>query len=202
MTAPRPRSRLPLIAIFVITLAPVVFSLLAYYVPSLGLRPASRTQYGTLVEPQRPIPAQLALQDTQGKPFDLETLKGRWLLLSAGPSACPESCVRGLFVLRNAHASQGKNVDRLERIWFVTDDGPIPSFVKEAYVGTRVLRASPEALSRWLVPDHPNGGTQALQDGLWIVDPLGHLMMRFPDTQQPEAVRDDIRVLLKNSRIG
>ena len=37
---------------------------------------------------------------------------------------------------------------------------------------------------------------------VWIVDPLGHLMMRFPDAQQPEAVRDDIRTLLKNSRIG
>lgn len=198
--SPRPRSLTPLIAIFLIALAPVVFALLAYYVPALGLRPAVQTQYGQLIDPQRPIP-DLSLRDAQGQAYDLKQLKGQWLLISAGPGACPESCVRGLFVLRNSHASQGKNVDRLERILFVTDDAPIAPVVGEAYVGTHVLRADPAQLAAWLAPDAADPAA-ALATGMWIVDPLGNLMMRFPDGQDPEGVRDDIRTLLKNSRIG
>ncbi len=197
----RTRSIRPLIAVLLVSLAPVVFALLAYYVPSLGLRPDTRTRYGQLIEPQRPIPGDLALRDEQGRPYDLNRLKGQWLLISAGPGACPESCVRGLFVLRNSHASQGKEVDRLERVWFITDDAPAAPVVGEAYAGTHVLRADPARLAAWLAPDAADPAA-ALAQGLWIVDPLGHLMMRFPDATQPEAVRDDIRTLLKNSRIG
>jgi len=201
-TAPaRPRSIRPLIAVLLVCLAPVVFALLAYYVPALGLRPETRTHYGQLIEPQRPIPGDLALTDAQGQPYDLNQLKGQWLLISAGPGACPESCVRGLFVLRNSHASQGKDVDRLERVWFITDVAPAAPVVGDAYAGTHILRADPARLAAWLAPDAQDPET-ALARGLWIVDPLGHLMMRFPDAQQPEAVRDDIRTLLKNSRIG
>jgi hypothetical protein len=201
-TAPaRARSIRPLIAVLLVSLAPVVFALLAYYVPSLGLRPGTRTHYGQLIDPQRPIPGDLALRDAQGRPYDLNQLKGQWLLISAGPGACPESCVRGLFVLRNSHASQGKAVDRLERVWFITDDAPAAPVVEEAYAGTHVLRADPARLADWLAPGAANPAAE-LARGLWIVDPLGHLMMRFPDAQQPEAVRDDIRALLKNSRIG
>jgi len=200
-TTVRRRSLLPLYAILAIALAPVVFALLAYYVPSLGLRPAVQTHYGQLIDPQRPIPENLALRDAEGRPYDLAQLKGQWLLISTGPGACPESCVRGLFVLRNSHASQGKNVDRLERILFVTDDAPLAPVVGEAYAGTHVLRADPAQLAAWLAPEAADPAA-ALATGLWIVDPLGHLMMRFPDGQQPEGVRDDIRTLLKNSRIG
>jgi hypothetical protein len=106
-----------------------------------------------------------------------------------------------LFVLRNSHASQGKAVDRLERVWFITDDAPAAPVVEEAYAGTHVLRADPARLADWLAPGAADPAAE-LARGLWIVDPLGHLMMRFPDAQQPEAVRDDIRALLKNSRIG
>ncbi len=197
----RPRSTWPLYAILLIALAPVAFALLAYYVPALGLRPDLRTHYGHLIEPQRAIPDNLALRNEQGQPYDLHQLQGQWLLISTGPGACPESCVRGLYVLRNSHASQGKNVDRLERVWFVIDDAPIAAVVSQAYGGTHVLRADPGALAAWLAPDAKDPAA-ALQDGLWIVDPLGHLMMSFPDTNDPEAVRDDIRALLKNSRIG
>lgn len=184
-----------------VCLAPVVFALLAYYVPALGLRPDSRPRYGQLIEPQRDIPADLTLQDAQGQPYDLNQLKGQWVLISTGPGACPETCVRGLFVLRNSHASQGKEVERLERVWIITDDAPPAAVVSEAYVGTHVLRADPAALAAWLAPDAADPAA-ALAQGLWIMDPLGHLMMQFPDAEQPESVRDDLRTLLKNSRIG
>ncbi len=204
---PRPpvRSRTPLYLIVAICLAPVIFALLAYYVPALGLRPQEATNYGTLISPQRPIPdaATLPLTTLDGKPFDLSSLDGKWLLVSADESACPESCVKKLFVLRNSHASQGKNVERLARIWFITDDAPVSDQIKEAYVGTNMLRADPAKLAAYLAPNaSPAERDAALKGPMWIIDPLGNLMLEFPADADPISVRNDLSKLIRNSRIG
>lgn len=222
----KPRSITPLVLIILISLAPVVFALLAYYVPALGLRPDGSNNYGTLVNPQRPVPAQgqWALQELDGKPLELADFHGQWVLLTADASACPESCVRKLFILRNSHASQGKDVTRMARVWFVMDDGPIDPQILDAYRGTHIVRADPQDLDRFLttltVPagaasaaatesdtDTEAGSSGAsaderLKQPMWVIDPLGNLMMEFPPQADPHQVRDDLRKLLRNSRIG
>ncbi|WP_442598477.1 SCO family protein [Parapusillimonas sp. JC17] len=195
----------PLYLILAMCLAPVVFAILAYYVPSLGLRPDGTSNYGALVDPQRTIPSAEALPLTtlDGTPFDLESLHGHWILVSADSGACPEACVKKLFTLRNSHASQGKNVERLARVWFVTDEAPVPAQVLDAYKGTHMLRADPEKLAAFLAPGvEPSARDAALKAPMWIIDPLGNLMMQFPADADPISVRDDITKLLKNSRIG
>lgn len=195
----------PLYLILAMCLAPVVFAILAYYVPSLGLRPDGTSNYGALVDPQRTIPSAEALPLTtlEGAPFDLESLHGHWILVSADSGACPESCVEKLFILRNSHASQGKNVERLARVWFVTDDTPVSKQVLDAYKGTHMLRADPEKLADFLAPGlPPSSRDAALKAPMWIIDPLGNLMLQFPADADPISVRDDITKLLKNSRIG
>lgn len=202
------RSMWPLFLVLLIALAPVVLAVLAYYVPSLGLRPSGTTNYGTLIQPQRPMPdaAALPLTDLQGAQFDLNSLKGDWLLVTADDADCPESCVRKLFVLRNAHASQGKEVKRLKRVWFILDDATVSDTLLDAYQGTYMLRANPAELARFLAPDAPADNAdqlnKALKAPMWIIDPLGNLMMAFPEDADPIEVRDDIRHLLRASRIG
>ncbi len=201
----RPRSMTPLYLLIAISLAPVLFALAAYYLPSLGLRPDESNAYGQLIEPQRSTPddSALALHNLQGEAFDLQSLRGRWVLLSADESACPESCVRKLFILRNSHASQGKNVERLARVWFVTDQGQPSAQVLEAYQGTHMLRADPRQLAAFLSPKAVDKvPEQAVKNGMWIIDPNGNLMMLFPNNADPLKVRTDIRKLLTNSRIG
>lgn len=188
-----------------ISLAPVVFALLAYFVPSLGLRPAGTDNYGALIQPQRPMPerAALSLTTLDGTPYDLSDLRGQWLLLSADTADCPESCVRKLFILRNSHASQGKEVERLSRVWFVLDDGAVSSQILDAYKGTHMLRTDPGQLAQFLAPGATDETIDsALKGPMWIIDPLGNLMMQFPADADPLEVRDDIRKLLRNSRIG
>ena len=203
--APPKRKMWPLYAILLMSLAPVVAALLAYFAPQLGFRPEGHTNYGRLLDPQRPVPAAQALPLTtlEGETFDLATLKGQWILVTADQAACPESCVRKLFILRNSHASQGKNVERLARVWFVTDNETVPDTVLEAYRGTHIVRADKAALESFLVADHAEAQRpQALHGHMWIIDPLGNLMMEFPRDADPIEVRDDIIKLLKNSRIG
>ncbi len=225
-TPPRPRTRTPLVLIVLISLAPVLAAVVAYFNPDW--RPDGSVAYGTLIEPQRPIPASTALQATtlDGKPFDVASLKGKWLLITADGGDCQDACARKLFILRNSHASQGKNVERLARVWFITDDAPIPERVLEAYKGTVMLRVQPEQLKAFLLAESAsvststgttsagvvtpsgtttassNGAAQALAEPMWIIDPHANLMMQYPANAEPEKVRTDIRKLIYHSRIG
>ena len=130
----RKRSLMPMLLVFLCSLAPIVAAFVVYMNPQWW--PADSSNYGTLVSPQRPMPTagDLKLTTLDGKPFDLQSLKGKWLLVTADGAACPESCARKLYITRNSHASQGKNVDRLARVWFITDDAPVPDKVLEAYL--------------------------------------------------------------------
>ncbi len=198
------RSKTPLVIIFLLSLAPVLAAVIVYFNPQW--RPEGSNNYGQLVEPQRPIPAatDLKLTTLDGNPFDLNTLKGKWLLVAADGAACPESCARKLFILRNSHASQGKNVERLARVWFITDDAPVPEKVLEAYKGTNMVRVSPEQLQKFLTTMGVQAATpaEALAAPMWIIDPNGNLIMQYPADSEPEKVRKDISKLVYNSRIG
>jgi hypothetical protein len=218
------------VLIVLISLAPVLAAVVAYFNPDW--RPDGSVAYGTLIEPQRPIPASTALQATtlDGKPFDVATLKGKWLLITADGGDCQDACARKLFILRNSHASQGKNVERLARVWFITDDAPVPERVLEAYKGTIMLRVQPEQLKAFLLaesasvstgaststgttgasavtpagtaPASSNLAAKALAEPMWIIDPHANLMMQYPANAEPERVRTDIRKLVYHSRIG
>jgi len=201
--AARRRARSIIIAVFLITLAPILGAVIVYMNPQWW--PDDASNYGTLVQPQRDIPAaaQLPLASLDGQPFDLASLKGKWLLVAADGGECPESCARKLFIIRNTHASQGKNVDRLARVWFITDDAPVPQKVLDAYRGTVMVRARPEQLAPFLL-GAPAGENDAgaLAGPIWMVDPLGHLMLQFPADADPVKVRKDVSKLIYNSRIG
>ncbi|OZI54017.1 SCO family protein [Bordetella genomosp. 4] len=231
-TAPaKKRSLIPLVLVFLCTLAPILAAFVMYNNPQWW--PEGSSNYGTLIEPQRPMPSASELQLTtlEGKPFDLQSLKGKWLLLSVDEAACPESCARKLFITRNSHASQGKNVDRLARVWFITDDGDVPAKVLEAYQGTIMVRARPEQLARFLVArgagasttptsgqpsDSPvpslsnsslsgqstSSAPSDLLGPIWVIDPLGNLMLQFPPEADGVKVRKDISKLIYSSRIG
>ncbi|MFV9475463.1 SCO family protein [Advenella sp. RU8] len=205
--ATKKRSLAPLYLILLSCIIPVVAAVLLYYVP--GLRPAGATNYGSFVTPQRTMPsaAELPLSSLDGSPFDLESLKGRWVLVSTDGGACPDSCATKLHYTRNAHASQGKNVERLVRVWFVTDNETIPQKVLDAYKGTLMLRADPVVLSAFLLgPDvrvDVAGLEQEMDKYLWIIDPLGNLIMYYPGQEtDPVRFRNDIAKLLHVSVIG
>lgn len=202
-TPAKPRSMWPLILVMVVSIAPVIAAFIVYFNPAL--QPGGATNYGTLVDPQRPLPSnqELTVTTLDGQPFDLAKLKGQWLLVTADEAACPESCAKKLFVLRNTHAMTGKNVKRLSRVWFITDDAPVPEQVLLAYEGTIMLRADPQELSQFLAGQALAQDDQsALLDPIWIIDPLGNLMMQYPLDPDPLRVRKDIGRLLHNSRIG
>lgn len=197
------RSIKPLILVLLVSFAPVIAAFLVYYNPQW--RPDGNVNYGTLVEPQRPMPSaeQLPLTTLDGEPYDFNDLRGQWLLIAADGAACPEECAKKLYILRNTHAMTGKNVERLNRVWFITDDAEVPQKVLDAYIGTVMLRVNPDDLAKFLtVPADSANAQEALAQPLWIMDPLGNLILEYPKDPEPLKVRKDIGKLLHTSRIG
>ena len=193
--AARRAGRLKLLGLFVLFSIPVIASYLAYYVfPS-----ERRANYGALVEPQRDLP-DVAATGLDGQPVELTSLRGRWLLLAVDSAACERDCVDKLWAMRQVRLTTGKDRDRVERVWLVTDAGAVDAQLRAAYDGTVIARIDPARLVAAL-PVDVQAGTR-LTDHIWVVDPLGHVMMRFPRQADPNKIKKDIAKLLRVSRIG
>ncbi|VCU69342.1 hypothetical protein PIGHUM_01404 [Pigmentiphaga humi] len=201
--APRRRSLFALYAVLLVCAAPLVAAALVYF---LDWRPdGAGTNYGSLVDPQRPVPPaeQLQLTDLDGSAFDLRSLTGKWVMVSADSGDCGDECAKKLFIMRQTHASTGKNVGRIERVWLILDDEPVPTIVIRAYEGAHMVRANAEQVARFLaLPDGTRPSAQALKQHIWLIDPRNNQMLRFPENPDPLRLRDDIGKLLHASRIG
>lgn len=174
--------------------APVIASYFTYYV----IRPGDRTNYGSLILPTRTLPADLSLTSLDGSAVAPEALRGQWLLVVVGGAACDAACERRLYLQRQLPETTGREHDRIDRVWLLTGDGePSPSLLQALRARTTmtVLRADRDAVSRWLVP--AEGG--ALEDHLYIVDPMGEWMMRAPADPDPSRLKRDLGKLLRAS---
>lgn len=185
--------RWKMVLLFLVCAAPVVASYFTYYV----VRPEGRRNFGTLIDPQRALPDVVATQ-LDGKSANLMALKGQWLLVSVAPAACDALCARHLFLQRQLREGLGKDKDRLDWVWLVSDGAPVPDAIQPALKEATVLRVAPAQLAQWLQPQ----AEHALPDHLYLVDPLGNWMMRFPpflDTNNASKAKRDLDRLLRAS---
>jgi hypothetical protein len=175
--------------IFLVCLAPFVASYLVYYL----WPPQSRMNYGSLIDP-RPLPeAPLARLD--GSRFQFAELRGHWVMLQIHASACPDVCRRKLYHMRQVRLTQGKERGRIERVWLVRDDGPIDPALLHEYEGTHLVRAPGPLISAFPAERDP-------EDHIYLIDPLGNLMLRFPKDAEPSRMKKDLERLLKVSTVG
>ena len=185
--------RWKMFAVLLICAAPVVASYVTYYL----IRPEARRVYGELVEPQRPLP-DLAVRALDGRALNLRKLKGQWLLVTVAGGACDARCEKHLYLQRQIREGLGKEKDRVDRVWLIDDGAAIPERLLPALKDAFALRVDAPALSRWLVP----AAQQVLADHLYLVDPLGNWMMRFPagmDVAAAARAKRDIERVLRAS---
>jgi hypothetical protein len=185
--------RIKMLLVLAVCAAPVVASYLTYFV----IRPDGRTNYGELIQPTRSLP-ELDLRTLDGQAVPARSLRGQWLLVAVGPAACDGGCEQRLYAQRQLREMLGRERDRLDKVWLVTDDAqPAPALraaVKAAPEVT-VLRYPRAALSQWLAP----AAGQALEGHLYLVDPMGEWMMRFPVDFDPSKVKRDLDRVLRAS---
>lgn len=185
--------RRKMLAVLMVCAAPVIASYFTYYV----VRPEGRRNFGELVDPQRPVPA-AAAADLEGKPVPLESLKGQWLLVVIGGGACTPECEHQLYLQRQLREGLGREKDRVDRVWFVNDAAAVRPELLPALKGAAVLRIAPEALARWIDPAQG----RKPEEHLYVVDPMGNFMLRFPaglDTAGAARAKRDLERLLRAS---
>ncbi len=183
--------RVKMLAVLLVCASPVIASYLTYYV----FRPEGRRNFGELVQPQRELP-NLAARTLDGKDVNLQNLKGQWLLVSVSSGACAEACARHLYLQRQLREGLGKEKERLDWVWLVNDAAPIAEALLPALKDASTLRVPPAELANWLAPQ--TGHT--LEEHLYLVDPLGNWMMRFPanlDAQGAPKVKRDLDRLMR-----
>lgn len=171
--------RWKMILVMLLCAAPVVASYLTYYV----IRPEGRRNFGALIDPQRPLPDVVGTT-LEGQQVNLRTLKDQWLLVSVAGGACDDQCQRHLFLQRQMREGLGKDKERMDWVWLISDDAPVAEGLRPALQSATVLRVPAAVLAQWLQPqaDH------ALNEHLYVVDPMGNWMMRFPPAMDDKAV--------------
>lgn len=180
--------------VLLVCAAPVVASYLTFYV----LRPEGRSNYGTLIEPARGVPADLPMVDLDGARVSAASLKGQWLLVVVGRGGCDAACEQRLFMQRQLREMSGRERDRIDKLWLVTDEAPIAPGLRAALAAApavQVLRVPGPALASWLAP----AAGESLESHLYVVDPMGQWMMRAPAHADPAKLRRDIDRLLRAS---
>ena len=181
-----PKARRTLLLILLVGLAPVIASYAFYY---LAPRDA-HANYGELLATRPAAP--IAGTTLDGKPFSLADLRGRWVMIAAASGECDAVCARTLYATRQARTMQGREQERVVRVWLVTDAAAPPAAVVAEQPGLLVVRAEPSTAAA--LP----GGTARIT----LVDPIGNQVLAWPADPDIKGVARDLSRLLKASQIG
>lgn len=190
----RASGRLKMLLVMAVCAAPVLMSYFFYYVarPSGGA-----TAYGTLIQPTAPMP-DVQAHTLDGQARALRGLAGQWLLVVVDGGACAADCEKRLFMQRQLREMNGKERERIDKLWLVVDDAPVSPTLAQALAATpamHVLRLPRAVVANWLKP----APGQVLEDHLYIIDPLGEWMMRAPANPDPSRLKRDVDKLLRGS---
>ena len=176
-----------LLLLATVSLAPFVGSLLLYYF----WEPRTFTNYGELIA-VKPL-AGLTVPARDGRPFRVDELRGSWIFLMADSGNCDDYCQSKLYVMRQIRLTQGKDQERIERVWLIPDGMRPPPGIEAEYRGTRtIMLAADDFLARLPASGSP-------RDHIYVIDPFGNLMMRFPRNVDPQRMKKDVGKLMKIS---
>lgn len=169
--------------------APVVVSYALYF---FEYRPESK-HYGDLI----PIVKITGKGTNQADDtiLRMKDLQGKWVLVTVDSGHCDEACQKKLYFMRQVRLVQGKEKHRIERLWLINDNViPDTELVKQ-YEGTYFVNAKEsEILGSIETKDEQT-------KHIYLIDPIGNLMMRFPENVDGTKMGHDIKRLLHVSQL-
>lgn len=189
----------------VVTIALIGLAFLLPLIAAWLWRPSGDTvNYGTLIRPARPLQP-FEMTDLEGNHAGLDALRGRWTLLYVGGAECGEQCRRNLYKIERVRLAQGKNMERVQSLYLapasIGSRAVADSLVEYRGVfGYRVSRTELAAMAPGL--DSGAAGEQRARERVYVVDPLGNLMMFYSPDADPTGMKQDLERLLKASQIG
>jgi len=194
MSDSRARGRRTLLIVAAVFLVPVAVAFTLYY--GKLWRPANSASKGELIDPARPLTV-AGLRHADGSPAGNDVLSGKWSLIYIGDGRCDETCRQSLVFGRQSRLALNNEMTRVQRVFLATANCCDNDYFAREQAGLVALDASsPEAAP--FLAQFPEGRERTL----FIVDPLGNLMMRHDASRTSKDLLSDLKKLLKLSHIG
>jgi cytochrome oxidase Cu insertion factor (SCO1/SenC/PrrC family) len=195
------RGRRRLLALAALFFVPLAIAFWMYYAPG-GWRPTGDASKGDLIDPARPLP-ELAVPTMDGPPTGAAFLRGRWTMLYVGDGLCDDRCRKALYLTRQTRIALNKDMDRVQRVFLVTDRCCDRAFLSQEHPDLVVARVDDPASAPLLEPFPTYGGVSVAAAGrIYLVDPLGNLLMSYAPAAPDKALLTDVKKLLRLSHIG
>jgi hypothetical protein len=193
------RRRLQLLLLALVFFGPVFVAGYMYYA-GIG-QPDARVNIGTLIAPAIPLPA-VSLQTPAGTPTSADFLRGKWSLVYVGEGACDERCRQALDDIRATRLALDRDAPRIQRV-FLFESSCCDSALLEGPQEGLVAAWLDEQEGAKVRAAFPPGDVPLAERGLvYVVDPLGNLMMSYPTPLDKRGAVKDLEKLLKLSRVG
>ncbi|MDH5479327.1 MAG: hypothetical protein OEX11_01000 [Nitrosomonas sp.] len=182
-------NRIKLLSLLALMLAPVIIS---YGIFFSDYRPDS-ANYGEILEIKKISGS--GINQVDNTIFRMKDLHGKWVLVMVDSGVCDEVCQTQIFHLRQVRLVQNKEMSRVERLWLIDDNVKVDAELIEKYEGTHFINARDSELLEFITP------IESQRNHVYVVDPMGNLMMRFPENHDPTLVGKDIKHLLDVSQM-
>lgn len=190
-----------LILLALLFFAPVAVSFYLYY-GAPGWGPQSGVSHGELISPARPLP-EVSLPMPDGSHSDPRFLQQKWSLLFVGEGRCDKVCRNALYEMRQVRLSLGREMDRIQRVFLYTGACCEQPYFANEHSGLIIVSADTEAGGRLLERFPSYGEAPVVQAGrIYVIDPLGNLLLSYPPQTEPKGMLKDLKRLLKLSHIG
>ena len=181
-------SRAPLWILIAMCVAPIAASYVAFY----WWQPSDQVNYGELLEPRAVAAERWVALD--GARFSLQALQGSWVLTVIDSGRCDAWCREKLTYIRQVRLAQGKDTNRVERLWVITDEARPEPELLTAHEGMHVVQARAGEIAGVFPAQHAHA------HHIYVIDPLGNVMMRYPRDADPRRILKDVSRLLRHSR--
>jgi cytochrome oxidase Cu insertion factor (SCO1/SenC/PrrC family) len=182
------KNRIKFLLLMLLMLSPVIISIALHMTE---FRPEGTVNYGELLE-VKALQGQ-AREIEQNTIYRARDMRGKWSLITIDSGECDDYCQKKLYQMRQVRLVQNTEKERVERIWLIDDDLMPHQDVKTEYAGTVLLSAKDSSLLGEFSADI------SPRDHIYVVDPMGNLMMRYPRDADPSRISKDLKLLLKLS---
>lgn len=196
--SPPARSRKQIWILIGAFVAPLALAFLLYY--GLGIRPHGSTNKGDLIHPPVTLP-EVALPGAADQTLAADALRGRWSMVYIGDGACDDRCREALTLMRQTRLALGDDMTRVQRVFLVSGNCCDQAYLDTEHDGLLLGRID-NSTGKTLLETFPDTSEAATLGRIYLVDPLGNLMMKYESDAPQKGLLEDLKKLLKLSHIG
>jgi len=191
-----------MVGLFAVFFGPLFFAMWLFYVPNSWM--SSKTQnHGTLIEPAQPL-EKFELASVDGDAWSHEQFSGKWTLLYIGDETCDLYCEAGLFKMRQVRLTLGRDSERVQRKYLGLTKGLNKQQDRQEIekIFSKYHRMKVAWFDKQVVDKSLPQFKEFPVHQIYIIDPLGNLMMWYSKDATSKGMKKDLKRLLKVSKIG